>query len=672
MWLLFALTCIVLIGITILPGYALAKAMNLNQLQTIGFAPLASIAVFAILGILFDKLGYKGATPLLVSTVVLTACCLAIITLRARKQQGISRKAKHPGRVTIEIACSIIVCSGFMTALFLANLDTANSFLEFADNVSHLNTIASMIDGGSFSTLNASEYSANGQQAAPYSASGSFYPAGWHIVIALACYATNALAPLGENAGAFVFASVVFASGMSALLLQTFPKKRGVAAIGSLAFCACAAFPIAPLDVHQIYPNFAGWCCLPGAIALFTSIVAEKPQQLCGAIATCIITVIGLGVLHPNCVITLFAYVAIYLTIAPWEKGTSKHTGYAKPLFQSVAVVAVMLATWLLLLDSGLFSSVTSFLWTWTISKADALKSTLLFGYTYGEPQWLFALIVYIGFAYCLRDRKTWWIPMAFIAFSIIFFFNASGDPQLKKLFAGYWYTDPERTAACAAIAAVPCAAIGLYQITVFLRQTISMVANRLLQTSKPLAGSVFSLLFLLIFIVICYSPQQLFSADVSSMGLRTYELSIKSVLQNRTYYTNEEKEFVDEVKATIPKDSIVLNLPYDGSVLAFSVNDMQNIYYKTVSGSNESSESQLIRNSLRDIDSNDDVKHAVESIGAQYVLLLDRGDESQFDSVAWGTPGDPDWRGFDISNDTKGFSLVLEENDLRLYKITE
>ena len=153
-------------------------------------------------------------------------------------------------------------------------------------------------------------------------------------------------------------------------------------------------------------------------------------------------------------------------------------------------------------------------------------------------------------------------------------------------------------------------------------------------------------------------------------MGFRTYDLNIKSILQNRTYYTNQEKNFVDEVKSTVPENTTILNLPYDGSVLAFSVNDMQNLYYKTLSGGNESTESKLIRSDLRNIASNNDVKLAVKSINAQYVMLLDRGDESQFNSIAWGTPGDPDWQGFCIDEKTEGFELVLAQDNLRLFKI--
>ena len=153
-------------------------------------------------------------------------------------------------------------------------------------------------------------------------------------------------------------------------------------------------------------------------------------------------------------------------------------------------------------------------------------------------------------------------------------------------------------------------------------------------------------------------------------MGFRTYDLNTKSILQNRTYYTNQEKNFVDEVKSTVPENATILNLPYDGSVLAFSVNDMQNLYYKTLSGTNESTESKLIRSDLRNVASNDDVKLAVKSINAQYVMLLDRGNESQFNSVAWGTPGDPDWQGFCINEKTEGFELVLAHDNLRLFKI--
>jgi len=355
-----------------------------------------------------------------------------------------------------------------------------------------------------------------------------------------------------------------------------------------------------------------------------------------------------------------------------WKQQDKKSVPNMKPLIQTAAVVGVMLTIWVALLDSAIFSTVTSFLWEWTIPATNALESTFLFGYTYGQPQWLFAIIVYIGFFYCLRSKQTKWVSLAFVLFSVIFFINASGDPLLKKIFAGYWYTDPERTAACAAIAAIPCASVGLHQIIVLMQRVFARFATRFTRISIPVTASVIALAALLAFVQICYSPQQPFSSDASSMGFRTYDLNTKSILQNRTYFTDQEKNFVEEAKSTIPEDATVLNLPYDGSVLAFSVNDMQNLYYKTTAGANESSESELIRTNLYNIATNDDVHQAVKSINAQYVMLLDRGDESQFNSIVWGTPGDPDWQGFSITEDTEGFELILEQDDLRLYKICD
>ena len=186
---------------------------------------------------------------------------------------------------------------------------------------------------------------------------------------------------------------------------------------------------------------------------------------------------------------------------------------------------------------------------------------------------------------------------------------------MLKKIFAGYWYTDPERTAACAAIAAIPCASVGLHQIIVLMQRVFARFATRFTRISIPVTTNVIALGVLLAFVQICYSPQQPFSSDASSMGFRTYDLNTKSILQNRTYFTDQEKNFVEEAKSTIPEDATVLNLPYDGSVLAFSVNDMQNLYYKTTAGANESSESELIRTNLCNIATNDDVNKAVNSI---------------------------------------------------------
>lgn len=85
--------------------------------------------------------------------------------------------------------------------------------------------------------------------------------------------------------------------------------------------------------------------------------------------------------------------------------------------------------------------------------------------------------------------------------------------------------------------------------------------------------------------------------------------------------------------------------------------------------GHGETPESVAVRTRLAHIAEDDEVARAVRSMGARYVLALDisgvKGDSIE---VAYDPAG---WEGISsIDDDTPGFSVVLAEGDMRLYRI--
>ena len=84
---------------------------------------------------------------------------------------------------------SVVVGVAVMLVLFVIPLDGPDSFLQVGDNATHLNTVAAMVAGGSFSTFSADQYGAvTDTVQSPFVLSGAFYPSGWHIVVALTSF----------------------------------------------------------------------------------------------------------------------------------------------------------------------------------------------------------------------------------------------------------------------------------------------------------------------------------------------------------------------------------------------------------------------------------------------------------------------------------------------------
>ena len=154
-----------------------------------------------------------------------------------------------------------------------------------------------------------------------------------------------------------------------------------------------------------------------------------------------------------------------------------------------------------------------------------------------------------------------------------------------------------------------------------------------------------------------------------------------------------------------------MINQPNDGSVFSYALDGLDVMYrrMRDYGGSGETDGSKLIRLHLDEITTNEEVRHAVEETGAEYVLQLDNPAYTDYPLGMQEVPADPgkqhfenkdvdpakpldlrdyrklhgqdtyylfsyvpdEWAGIDAVNDeTPGFELVLREGDMRLYRI--
>ena len=123
-----------------------------------------------------------------------------------------------------------------------------------------------------------------------------------------------------------------------------------------------------------------------------------------------------------------------------------------------------------------------------------------------------------------------------------------------------------------------------------------------------------------------------------------------------------------------IPAGSTVINEPNDGSAFLYPLLDAK-IYYRPLAffdgSDNETNESLLIRHHLNEYATRQDVRDAVASIGAKYVLVLDQGSDNGEGRARLWSYVPEQWDGIeDITDDTSGFTVVLARDDMRLYRI--
>lgn len=137
--------------------------------------------------------------------------------------------------------------------------------------------------------------------------------------------------------------------------------------------------------------------------------------------------------------------------------------------------------------------------------------------------------------------------------------------------------------------------------------------------------------------------------------------------------YDEAERQFVEEVESAVSDEALVVNQPYDGSLFAYGLSGL-NLYYRDMSGygsQDEESRSVALREGLVSWPADGRVEDAIRSTGAEYVLILERDPERAKEFFALYNEGD--WAGIEaIDDSTPGFEVVLAEDDMRLYRITD
>ena len=133
-----------------------------------------------------------------------------------------------------------------------------------------------------------------------------------------------------------------------------------------------------------------------------------------------------------------------------------------------------------------------------------------------------------------------------------------------------------------------------------------------------------------------------------------------------------EEIEFLSEVKTVVGND-IVLNNPYDGSVFAYPLNDI-NVYYKGFDVP-VSDDNWLIKTHINRYSHDADLDASVEATHARYLLLLDTANYIPVsEDAAWSKYAIypvGEWQGFENAlKDGIQAELVLSKGKCCLYRV--
>lgn len=665
------------------PGYLIGRTFSLAKTSALALAPAFGIAPIVAIGVVLYELNISCPAPCLLALALLLSLIMFAAGTAIQNRKRSRRIAECLRKDTSElftfespsflwrsfilyILISLIVCA----FVFLVSIDGLDSFARKDDTTVHLSIVRAFIETGTYSTLHSTSFLGQGTE-------GSYYPSAWHIVVAIAASFIGNSVTIATNAVTLSFTAVVLPLGFCLLLSAALPEKRRVILAGSLFATTFAILPWGFLTKGQLLPNMASYSLIPATIALLITAIETSGKairvKMGIGIAWCIVSI---ALCQPNgaftCVIGMASYAICRIFRGPNDARASFN---AKTIVGALVLLVAACAAWAALFVAPPLQAVVTYgQWDTLLSLPEALASGLSFMYVkWGGIQPVLSLIVLTGVIATIRERKYLWFTVAYLITFIIYLGNMTLEGFPRQLIAGFWYADYYRTAAMNALFAVPLAALGLAWLIRLIETAFSHIPKL---RSNAAACNYLAIASFAVVFIICQTVTFSFSVGGFKIenGLMTMRQQIYNLYTWDSVYTDEERAFVQKAESLIENDSTVVNIPNDGTAWSYGTDGIHVLFRRTGdNGSNPfpSKVNKIIREHLDEISSDPEVRQAVESVDAEYVILLDdpSGDSPTMESLRYEKEK---WTGVEsITPDTPGFELLLSEGDMRFYKIT-
>jgi len=659
-WLWFCVAALTQLFALLSPGFLLLRSIGAQRVASICLAPLLSCALLIISANLFSFFGvYCNWAVVLLPALAVCAGARLISHLRARRDSCSKNEALASLRINWKHAL-LYIAVGIIVGIFalLMPLGEPTNFVQEIDNKTHLAIVREFVETGNWSTL-----------------TGGFYPCGLHTIGALSVSLSGADIVVAQNALNFVFAFIVFPLAMLAFLTMLNPDENKFAFYGAFVTPGFAAFPIGIIHFGPLFANMAGFAMFPALACLFIIAIESfklRRYRVPNVLAFILASMASI-IVHPNTLFLAIAFLAPYCVQEIYNYGGAR-ISRARKVVLCTAFLVLVFAVWCVFYKSSFMRATIDAAWPSYTDVKHALIDLAFFRMTNRCAQLVLAVLIVFGFIKALSLQRQRWLAVTYVIFGVFFFFDIATDGFLKRFLTGFWYADPCRISACLTIAAIPLATLGFTSID----KAVRKLSPKLTQT-EPL-GKLVSAGALAVFIFLNYGPQHAFEDYRNSEFYAFDGVRLGLYLNTRgseVIYSEDEREFVRKA-LVITDDSLVLNSNDDGTLFAYGADGL-NTCFRVPSvwtadaperTEGESDEEWLIRTQLDRYAESEDVQRAVAAIEAQYVIQLDANGAIEKQRKLLGYT-DKKWIGIDaIDEGTPGFELVLQEDDMKLFRI--
>ncbi|HYN65865.1 MAG TPA: DUF6541 family protein [Ornithinibacter sp.] len=617
-------------ALLVVPGLVVALVAGLRGLLAAALAPVLSVTVVATTAVAAQVLGMPlGAVTLAGGTAV---ALLAVAALRL-----VARHAGRDGPPTPSDGWAPLIAGLAGAAVGAVSIGVglargmgrADRWPQTFDAVFHLSAVDRLLRTGDGSSLTL------GTLVSPDRAK-AFYPAAWHDLVALVASWSGVDPPTAANAVALTAAAIAWPLGCVALTRVAIGPVPGVLATAGVLSAGITASPVLLTGYGTLWPNALATALLPACLALLADLLDLGPHAAVPRVVgwpLLAAAVVGLGLAHPNAVVSLLVVGAAALVVGWWARG-----GRARVISLSAAAVVA----WVVLLSPA-FEAQRGTSWPARQRLPQALGEWLALAPQRVPIPVVVAGLVLVGCVVAAVRPGLRWLLAVHLTGGALFVLVAGSDGPVSRMVSGAWWDDPFRLAALVGLAGVPLAAIGLDAISRWALARLPRAAGPAVVTALSTTAAA----------ILVVASAVSGSVDTSRVVATWYRPD--------SMLTPTESAFVGTIGTVVPVGERVVGNPWDGAALSGPLAERQAVFPHLVG--RWGTDRELLATSLSSVTTSTGVCAALDRLDVRYALVGPSGfwpDDSRRDLyVGLAVAGQP------------GFAQVAAAGRVSLWRIT-
>ncbi|WP_460774826.1 DUF6541 family protein [Microbacterium sp. GXF7504] len=647
------------LALLLVPGLLATAPLRLGLVARAALAAVTSVACLGVAGVVFGLLGmpFGPWQPLV------PAFLLGLLAWAFRRRLRPARIARAGVRWWWPVlswagAAILIACVAFWS------LPSPDRISQTYDNVFHLSAIAHILQTGDASSLTLRTLIETDR-------TWSFYPAGWHALVAATVQLTGVTVPVAVNAAWIAVSAAVWLPGV-AWLAQVILRRSEPGRVALVALplgAAFAAMPYALLTWGTLYPTFLGTALLPAAVAVPLAAWRRAGDAsgtripIALGVAGTLLALTAVGFAQPRVLVT-WALLLIPFALAEGVRmfrAAYRAGGRARAsalwALGSLVVLAVVFAGAAfayLVLRLGLFDrplddrlggpqamatqSVAVGLWQ-VVSQSWPLGV----GATVTFPAVLLAVAVLIGIVVATRTSGLRWVVVAYALVAVLFALAAGSDDVVAKLTTALWYKDRYRLSSAVPVLGVALGTLGILSAASWLR--------------RPRAARVAAV------------AAAWLTALTAAVTLGAVTSTVASVFRLPATGADDEVvsaaqiAFMQQLDTVVPDDELLLGDPWDGGALTLLYGGVEPVF-PHVNGQWDA-DRQMLAWRLQDIETDPAVCDALDRLRVRHVLFHPH-------EFGGGDPSGNHFIGVHTAVDAGLFTEVATDGDSTLYRIDQ